>query len=421
MDVPVRACSSRPGSNKEISGHRLPGLAHGGRPDDRAAAADRRQPDRHLQRPGQQRAVRDHHRHQRRPTPTPRRRSIATATSSSPSSTTVAAQPSSTAAQVAAVAVLRRRPEHRRTGLRPQPDHQRQLCSLEHQLPCQDRACSAGGTVHQRLRHGRRPARQRHPLPVLVPRPGRPVHQLRPGQRRRPDLRAAPGQQRGPIAPNILLPGNAYGNVDSQWPVTEIANLVVNPVNRQRPARQLDTGNVFEITNQGETWFDIGTPATFGSPANTSFALAFGAPTPMPPRASATWATSSMSAPRRPLRHKGQVFVSHNAGGSWTNISAGPRRLPRPADHHRSRPGQPRRLRRHHHRRLLPARTRSCWPRTPPAPVRVVKHHRQPQDHWPIRIFGQSYNPSNDPNSHALRPGHGPQLDRGQLELHDPQ
>ena len=43
------------------------------------------------------------------------------------------------------------------------------------------------------------------------------------------------------------------------------------------------TGNIFETTNQGETWFDIGTPATFGSPGNTSFALAFGAPDPSAP------------------------------------------------------------------------------------------------------------------------------------------
>ena len=36
-------------------------------------------------------------------------------------------------------------------------------------------------------------------------------------------------------------------------------------------------------------------------------------------------------------------------------------------------------------------------------------------------IFGQSYNPATDPNATAVRPGHGLQLDRGQLELHHPQ
>ena len=71
------------------------------------------------------------------------------------------------------------------------------------------------------------------------------------------------------------------------------------------------------------TWFQIGTPAIFGSPANTSLALTFGAPTPPPPRAWATWATSSMSAPRRPPGSKGQVFVSRDAGGTWANISLG--------------------------------------------------------------------------------------------------
>ena len=128
--------------------------------------------------------------------------------------------------------------------------------------------------------------------------------------------------------PNLLLPGNEngipIGNVDNQWPSTEIANLVVNPVNDDDMLVSSTTGNVFESTNQGVTWFQIGTPAIFGSPANTSVALTFGAPDPYAPEGLGnlgnfvyvgTSPTASGS--------KGQVFVSRDAGGTWANISLG--------------------------------------------------------------------------------------------------
>ena len=128
--------------------------------------------------------------------------------------------------------------------------------------------------------------------------------------------------------PNLLLPGNEngipIGNVDNQWPSTEIANLVVDPVNDNDLLISSTTGNVFESTNQGVTWFQIGTPAIFGSPANTSVALTFGAPDPYAPEGLGnlgnfvyvgTSPTASGS--------KGQVFVSRDAGGTWANISLG--------------------------------------------------------------------------------------------------
>src|SRR5262249_43146207 len=90
-----------------------------------------------------------------------------------------------------------------------------------------------------------------------------------------------------PGSPNLLLPANSngapIGNVDNQWPSNEIANLVVNPVNDNDLLISSTTGNIFETTNQGVTWFQIGTPAIFGSPANTSIALTFGAPDPAAP------------------------------------------------------------------------------------------------------------------------------------------
>ena len=72
------------------------------------------------------------------------------------------------------------------------------------------------------------------------------------------------------------------------------------------------------------TWFEVGTPATFGSPANTSIALTFGAPDPTAPEGLGnlgnfiyvgTSPTASGS--------KGQVYVSRDAGGTWANISLG--------------------------------------------------------------------------------------------------
>ena len=89
-------------------------------------------------------------------------------------------------------------------------------------------------------------------------------------------------------------------------------------------------------------------PATFGSPGSTSFALAFGAPDPSAPSG-----VGNLGEFIYVGTATGQIYVSQNAGGSWTNISAGLAGSRRPADHHRSRPGQPRRLCRHRGRRLL--------------------------------------------------------------------
>ena len=73
------------------------------------------------------------------------------------------------------------------------------------------------------------------------------------------------------------------GPTDPQWPGTGIATLVVNPVNDQDVLISSSTGNIFATTDQGVNWFDIGTPATFGSPGNPSLALAYGAPDPTAP------------------------------------------------------------------------------------------------------------------------------------------
>ena len=105
-----------------------------------------------------------------------------------------------------------------------------------------------------------------------------------------------------------------------------------------------------------------------------------GAPDPRPLRASATSATSSMSAPAE-HRHRGQIYVTQNAGGNWTNISTGLDGSRSPGNHHRPRPGQPRRLRRHRRRRLSTWPTRS--PR-PPIPLRPGSTSPAASRPWPI-------------------------------------
>ena len=62
-----------------------------------------------------------------------------------------------------------------------------------------------------------------------------------------------------------------------------IANFAVDPVNGSDIVISSSTGNIFATSNDGGTWFDIGTPAVFGSPGNYSLALAYGAPDPSAP------------------------------------------------------------------------------------------------------------------------------------------
>jgi subtilisin-like proprotein convertase family protein len=123
-----------------------------------------------------------------------------------------------------------------------------------------------------------------------------------------------------PTAPNILLPGNSFGNVDGQWPVTEIASIAVDPVNSNDLLVSSTTGNIFETTNQAVTWFQVGSPATFGSPGNTSLALAFGAPDPGAPEGLGNLGNFLYVGT---AASKGQVFMSRDAGGTWSNISLG--------------------------------------------------------------------------------------------------
>ena len=81
----------------------------------------------------------------------------------------------------------------------------------------------------------------------------------------------------------LLQQSNGLPTVDPQWPISGIANLAVNPVNGAEMVTSSSTGNVFATSNDGVTWFDIGLPAVFGNPGNFSIAMAYGAPDPNAP------------------------------------------------------------------------------------------------------------------------------------------
>jgi subtilisin-like proprotein convertase family protein len=82
---------------------------------------------------------------------------------------------------------------------------------------------------------------------------------------------------------NLLQQSQGLPTPDPQWDFNGIANFAVDPVNGSDVVISSGTGNVFATSDGGETWFDIGTPASFGSPGNYSLALAYGAPDPAAP------------------------------------------------------------------------------------------------------------------------------------------
>ena len=86
----------------------------------------------------------------------------------------------------------------------------------------------------------------------------------------------------------LLQSSNGLPTPDPQWPFLGGANFAVNPVNGSDVVISSATGNIFTTTNEGVTWFDVGLPSVFGTPNSFSLALAYGAPIPPRPRASAT-------------------------------------------------------------------------------------------------------------------------------------
>ena len=177
---PMTSLFDPPGANNEISGTGYQIAPHGGRPDDRAAAAARRQPHRDLQRPGQQRGVRDHHRHrsQRRRPSVNRNGNLQLA-----QFYYGAVQPSSAAAQVAGALFYAGAENIGGQASDPNLVSDGNLqwsalgLGLADYLPGQSTHGGiftiASGTAVDQQGSGTA-------LPVLVPRPGRRRHQFRP-------------------------------------------------------------------------------------------------------------------------------------------------------------------------------------------------------------------------------------------------
>ena len=119
----------------------------------------------------------------------------------------------------------------------------------------------------------------------------------------------------------LLQASNGLPTPDPQWTLTSWANIVLDPVDSNNALISSTTGNIFETTNQGETWFDVGTPGTFGlstSGYSPSFALAFGAPDPNAPEGVGNLGNFLYVGTQ-----SGAIYVSQNAGGNWTKISTG--------------------------------------------------------------------------------------------------
>ena len=282
-----------------------------------------------------------------------------------------AVQPSSAAAQAARIAALRRRPEHRRPVVRSQPALRRQ-----HHVEL-DRERRHGA---QRLGHRRGPAGQRQPLPVLVGRPGRPVHQLPQGQRRGSDLRAAPGQQRHPDPAQD--PAARQRQRQRRSPVAGHRDRQHRgqPGQQQRPARQLDDRERLRDHQPGRNLVPGGLDVDLRQPRQHQ-------PRPGLRRPRSHGAGGPGQPGQLPLRRDGADGLRQQGSGlrqpgrrrHLGQHLAGPRRLPRPADHHRPDPGQPRRLRRHHDRGLLPPQLDPAGPEPHGRRGRVGQHHRRPQ------------------------------------------
>jgi len=120
-----------------------------------------------------------------------------------------------------------------------------------------------------------------------------------------------------------LFQQSGGGNIpDPQWGGNVGATFAVNPVNGDQIIISSNTGRIFATETRGVTWFEIGSPAVFGSPGAFSQALAYGAPDPAAPAGVGNLGNFIYVGTAA-----GQVFTSRTAGGgsglNWFNISLG--------------------------------------------------------------------------------------------------
>ena len=140
------------------------------------------------------------------------------------------------------------------------------------------------------------------------------LYGLFPGEWRGPNIRLAPGSRRmADSRPDELARSRNAA----------IANFAVDPVNGSDMVISSNTGRVFATTDGGEQWFDIGDPGVFGSPGDNSLALAYGAPDPNAPEGVGNLGNFIYVG-----TSTGQIYVTQDGGGSgtsndWINISTG--------------------------------------------------------------------------------------------------
>jgi subtilisin-like proprotein convertase family protein len=121
----------------------------------------------------------------------------------------------------------------------------------------------------------------------------------------------------------LLQTANGLPTPDSQWSIAGIANFAINPINSNDIVISSNTGNLFTTSNGGVTWFDVGQPSVFGSPGNYSIAMAYGAPDPNAPEGIGNEGNFIYVG-----TSTGQIYVTQDGGGSgasnnWINISTG--------------------------------------------------------------------------------------------------
>lgn len=106
----------------------------------------------------------------------------------------------------------------------------------------------------------------------------------------------------------------------AQWDDISGATLAVNPLTGRQLIISSSTGRIYSTTDTGSTWFQIGSPETFGGPTTYSKALAYGAPEP-----GAT--VGNLGNFMYVGTDGGRVFMTQTGGGGsgneWREISAG--------------------------------------------------------------------------------------------------
>ena len=121
----------------------------------------------------------------------------------------------------------------------------------------------------------------------------------------------------------LLQASNGLPTPDPQWPFGGGANFAVNPVNGNDVVISSAVGRIFTTTDAGVHWFDVGDPAVFGTPTTFTVAMAYGAPDPSAPEGVGNLGNFIYVG-----TVNGQMYVTQDGGGSgannnWLNISLG--------------------------------------------------------------------------------------------------